>query len=107
MLREKSGSRGVNQELGLNIPTPLYKIGNQQGPSVQYRNSLVFCANLYREKNLKKNVYMYIYVHIKLNLFAIHLKIVQHCKITIIHQMKKKKKAPWCSERFRNIPKAT
>ena len=39
------------------------------------------------EKNLKKNIYIYIYV--KLNYFAVHQKLT-HCKSTI-PQFKKKK----------------
>ena len=53
------------------------------------------------EKNVKKNVYMcvcvciyiYIYTHtyiyIRLNYFAVHQKLTQHCKSTIL-QFKKK-----------------
>ena len=33
------------------------------------------------EKNLKKNIYMYI--HIQLNHFAVYLKLTQHYKLTM------------------------
>ena len=36
------------------------------------------------EKNLKKNVYTYVYM----NHFAVHLKLTRHCKLTIL-QFKK------------------
>ena len=39
------------------------------------------------EDNLKK------YIYISLNHFAVHLKLTQHCKSTIL-QFKKKKRAP-------------
>ena len=38
------------------------------------------------EKNLKKYVYIHIY---KLNHFALHLKLTQHCKSTILHFFRK------------------
>ena len=37
------------------------------------------------EENLK---YIYLYIHIYLNHFAVHLKLTQHCKFTIL-QLKK------------------
>ena len=48
------------------------------------------------EKNLKKNIYthiytyiyIYIYIYIKLNHFAVHLKLTQHCKSTILQYKK-------------------
>ena len=48
------------------------------------------------ENNLKKMyIYIYIYAHthicIKLNHFAVHLKLTQHCKPTIL-QLKKQNK---------------
>ena len=36
------------------------------------------------EKNLKKNIYIYIYIYIYLNHFAVHLKLTQYCKSTIV-----------------------
>ena len=36
------------------------------------------------EKNLKMCIYMCAYVYIKLNQLAIHLKLIQYCKSTII-----------------------
>ena len=37
------------------------------------------------EKNLKKNLCMYVYIHIyKLNHFAVPLKLTQHCELIII-----------------------
>ena len=36
------------------------------------------------EKNLKKNIYIYVYY------FAVHLKLTQHCKLAIL-QLKKKR----------------
>ena len=34
-------------------------------------------------------VYIYIYIHIKLNQFAVHQKLTQHCKSTIL-QLKRR-----------------
>ena len=53
------------------------------------------------EKNLKKvNKYMciYIYVYIYMNNFAIYLKIIQHCKLTILPKIKSKLKQTKCSK---------
>ena len=40
------------------------------------------------EKNVKKNIYIYV----KLSPFAVHLKLTQHCELTIL-QLKKKQKS--------------
>ena len=48
------------------------------------------------EKNLKNNIYIYsypyIYGYIYLNHFAVHLKLTQYCKSTVVQLEKKKKK---------------
>ena len=49
-----------------------------------------------KEKNLKNYIYVcvcvyiyiYIYIYIYLNHFTVHLKLIQHCKLTIV-QLKK------------------
>ena len=44
-LPKGKGSRGgINQEVGINIYTTIYKIDNQQGPTVQHRE---LCSILY------------------------------------------------------------
>ena len=45
------------------------------------------------EKNKKKNIYIYIYIFIYMNQFAVHQKLTQHCKSTIL-QLKKKQIYP-------------
>ena len=43
--------RGINQELGINIHTTIYKIDKQQGPTVKHRELYsVFCDNLYGKR---------------------------------------------------------
>ena len=48
------------------------------------------------EKNLKNNIYIYsypyIYGYIYLNHFAVHLKLTQYCKSTVVQLEKKKEK---------------
>ena len=41
-----------------------------------------------RENNLKKNLYIYVYTYIHITHFAIHLKLTQHCKLTILQSKK-------------------
>ena len=45
-----------------------------------------------KEKNLKNYIYVCvcvcIYIYIYLNHFTVHLKLIQHCKLTIV-QLKK------------------
>ena len=49
---------------------------------------------------MKNNIYIYIHIHIYiwiyiyLNHFAVHLKLTQYCKSTIV-QLKKKRKKEW------------
>ena len=40
------------------------------------------------EKNLKKILYMHVSVCVKLNHFAVHLKLIHHCKLTILQFFK-------------------
>ena len=55
----------------------IYKIDKQQGNSTG--NNIQYLIITYNAKNLKKNLYIYIY----LNHFAVHLKLTQRCKSTI------------------------
>ena len=55
------GECGINQELGMNTHThththtTIYKIDNQEGPTVQHRELYsVFCDNLYEKRILKR-----------------------------------------------------
>ena len=55
---------GINQKSGMNAHThiTIYKIDNQQGPTVLHREIYsVFCDNLYKQRVLKKNEYRYVY----------------------------------------------
>ena len=45
------------------------------------------------EKNMKKNVYIYMCVCVYLNHIAIHQQLTQHCKSTML-QLKKKNQWP-------------
>ena len=41
------GEGGINQEFGVHIHTTIYKIGKQQGPTVQHRElASISCNNL-------------------------------------------------------------
>ena len=48
------------------------------------------------EKNLKRDVYVYIYIkyiiYIELNYFVVHLRLTQHCKLIILQKMTQKRK---------------
>ena len=60
------------------IQTTLYGIGNWQGPAIQHREIYsILCNNLHGKKRM--NIYMCNLIH-----FAIHLKLIQHCKSTIL-----------------------
>ena len=41
------------------------------------------------EKTLEKCVCVYVHIYIKLNYSALHLKLTQHCKSTIVQVFKK------------------
>ena len=38
------------------------------------------------EKKLKRNIHIHIYIYVKLNHCAVHLKLTQHCKSTMLLQ---------------------
>ena len=51
------------------------------------------------KKNLKRDVYVYIYIlyikyiiYIELNYFVVHLRLTQHCKLIILQKMTQKRK---------------
>ena len=71
------------------------KIGKQQGPTYSTGNCIQYLVLNYNGKESEKNIHIYrIYIHINtyicMNHFAIHLRLMQHCKSTIL-QFKKKK----------------
>ena len=76
----------------------IYKIDKQQGPSTE--NYIQYLVITYKGKESEKeyiyifmikniNIYKEEYIYIWLKYFAIHLKLTQHCKSTIL-QLKKK-----------------
>ena len=72
----------------------VYKIDKQQGPTVQHRELYsLSCEKNYNGKEYEKvYICVYIYIHLYNNHFAVHLKLTQHFKLTIL-QFKKKKRA--------------
>ena len=54
----------------------MYKIDNQQGPTAQHRKYIQYLIITYNGRESEKE---WIYVYVKLNHFAVHLK---HCKST-------------------------
>ena len=60
----------------------VYKIDNQQGPTVYHRE----LYSVFYKGGESENEYIYVYVY--LNHFVVHLKVIQHCKSTIL-QLKK------------------
>ena len=70
--------------------TTVYRMDNQQGPTVEHREVYsILCNDLHGKRILKKKKRIHIYV--ELIHFAVHLKLTQHCKSTIL-QLKKKRK---------------
>ena len=48
---------GVNQKPGMNKHTAIYKIDNQQGPTVQHGELYsIFCDNLYQKESEKEYI---------------------------------------------------
>ena len=81
------GVRGGRNKLGdldCHVHTTIYKTDNQQEPTVGHRNSTQYPVMLYMGQESKTE---WVYVYVQLILFAVHLKLTQHCKSTI-HQQK-------------------
>jgi len=50
-LRIRAGHRKANDEIGINTHTTVYKIDNQEGPTVQHRELYsTICNNLYGKR---------------------------------------------------------
>ena len=61
--------------------TTICKRDNQQGSTVWHRELYsIFCNKVYGKKSGKE----WIYAHRQLTHFAVHLKLTQHCKSTIL-----------------------
>ena len=73
---------GINQEFGINIyNSTIYKINNQQGPTIYTGNSNQYYVITYMEKESEKD---WIYVYVQLNDFIVYLELTHHCKSTIL-----------------------
>ena len=58
----QKGKTGINQEFGIKIHTTIYKIDNQQGPTIQHRKLYpIFCNNPYGKESEKEWIYTYMY----------------------------------------------
>ena len=55
------GMDGVGGE-GLQMGTIIYRTDKQQSPIVQHRNHIQYPMINHNEKNIKKNIYIYIYI---------------------------------------------
>ena len=89
---------GINQEFGINIYTLLYtKQITNKDLLYSTGNYTQYLVITYKGKESEKEymciyIYVCLYIYIYLNHFAVHLKLTQHCKSTIL-QLKKKKNA--------------
>ena len=79
--RQRLGG-GINQEIGINTYALLY-IKQITSKDLLYStgNSTQYSLITYKGKESEKEQ---IYVYVKLNHFAVHLKLTQHCKSTIL-----------------------
>ena len=86
-LENKLTVTNVEREFGINIYILLYiKYISQQGPTVYPGNYIQYFVITYKgEESEKECTYRHTDIHIKLNHFAVHLKLIQHCKLTIFH----------------------
>ena len=60
---------------------------DKQGPPVEHRVSSQYPVINHNGKEYEKE-----YIHMKLSHFAVHLKLTQYCKLTILQFLKKVKK---------------
>ena len=65
------------------ILTSVHQMDDQQGPMYSTRNYIQYVAITYMEKQFEKE-YIYKYICIKLNHFAIHLKLTHYVNHTSI-----------------------
>ena len=78
-------TRGINYKLETNRYTPLcIKQINNKDLLIAQGTVLISCNNLQWERILKV-----LYIYMKLNHFAVDMKLIQHCKLTTL-QLKKK-----------------
>ena len=75
--------KGINQELGINRYTPLY-IKQITNKDLLYStgNYIQYLVKTYKGKESEKE-YIHTHTH-KLKDFAVHPKLTQHCKSTIL-----------------------
>ena len=81
-LPKGKGGWGINQEFGISIYTLLY-IKQIISKDLLYStgNSIQYSVVIYMGKDSEKE---WIYVYMYNNHFAVHLKLLQHCKSTIL-----------------------
>ena len=59
MVTRRSGSEGQTGSQGLVVHTAIFKIDNQQGPTIQYREFCsIFCNNLKEKRICKECIYI-------------------------------------------------
>ena len=65
------------------------KIDKQQGPTYSTENYIQYLLITCNGKESENHIYMYVYI--KLNHFAVHPKLAQNGKLTIVQFSKRKK----------------
>ena len=75
----------MNQEFGLSIYILLYMMDNQQGPTKQHRE--LYFIITYKGKESEReftHTVTHTHTHTHTNHFAVHQKLTQHCKSTVL-----------------------
>ena len=68
---------GRDREFGMDIHTAVFKMDNQQGPTIQHRELCsMSCGSLDGRRRFGEE---WIHVHVWLSPITIHLKLSQHC----------------------------
>ena len=83
LLKGKKGLKEINQEFGINIYTLLYIKYITENLLYNTENYTQYFVLTYKGKEFEKDQ---IHVHVQLNHFAIHLKLTQHCKSTMLQK---------------------
>ena len=68
---------GINQEIGVDIYTPLYTVGNEKQPTMYTGRATAYSVKVYMGKEPKKSGRVCVRVTDSLHG---HLKLKQHCK---------------------------
>ena len=88
--REGDG-RGLDWKFWINRYTLLYikQINNKDLLYTTEKYIQYFLITCNGKESEKEYIYMYIYTHVYMNHVAVHLKLIQHCKSTILQFLKR------------------